>query len=61
MPSKTFRQARMMAQAANDADYAASRGLSQEVARQFHEEDKKEGVFVAPDGTVIEPPINPWE
>ncbi|MET0668285.1 MAG: hypothetical protein ABWZ01_07245 [Methyloceanibacter sp.] len=40
MPSKSPRQARLMAAAAHDPAVAAKLGLSQETAKEWHEADK---------------------
>ena len=40
MPSKSSRQARTMAAAANNPDFARRVGIPQSVAREFHEADK---------------------
>lgn len=43
--SKSWRQARMMARAAGDAEYAAQRGVPQETAQEFHDADLEAGIF----------------
>jgi hypothetical protein len=40
MPSKSTAQRRFMAAASHNADFAAKVGISQAVAREFHEKDK---------------------
>lgn len=40
MPSKSTAQRRFMAAAAHNADFAAKVGISQAVAREFHDHDK---------------------
>jgi len=45
MASKSQAQATMMAKAAHDSEYAASRNLSQEVAKDFHKADVDEDNF----------------
>lgn len=41
MPSKTKKQARTMAAAANDPAFAKKVGIPQKVAQEFHAADKK--------------------
>ena len=41
MPSKSAKQKRFMAAAAHNAEFAAEAGISQTVAREFHEADKR--------------------
>ena len=41
MPSKTAKQARTMAGAANNPAFARRMGIPQSVARDFHEADKR--------------------
>ena len=43
MPSKSKKQRRFMAAAAHDKDFAKKAGISQSVAKEFHEADKKRG------------------
>ena len=45
MPSKSRKQARFMAAAAKNPDFAKKAGISQSVAREFHEADKTRGVL----------------
>lgn len=40
MPSRTAKQRRFMSAAAHSADFAAKVGISQAVAREFHEHDR---------------------
>ena len=39
MPSKSLRQARLMAAAAHDEDFAKKAGVSQDVAKEFNQSD----------------------
>jgi len=41
MPSKSKKQARFMAAAAHDKKFAKKAGISQKVAREFHNADKR--------------------
>ena len=42
MPSKSEKQKRTMAAAAHDEEFAEKVGIPQDVAKEFHEADKKE-------------------
>jgi hypothetical protein len=44
MPSKTPKQRRFMAAAANSPKFAKKVGISQKVAREFHSADKSRNV-----------------
>lgn len=41
MPSKSEKQKRFMAAAANDPKFAKEAGIKRSVAKEFHEKDKK--------------------
>ncbi len=41
MPSKTKKQRKLMAAAAHDKDFAKRAGVSQKVAKEFNQADKK--------------------
>jgi len=53
MPSKSWKQARMMAKAAADEEYASKRGVPQHVAQDFNREDLEAGIFFDPRGNLI--------
>lgn len=48
MPSKSHKQAVMMARAAHDPAYAKQRGISQKVAKEFNAADQKTGILKKP-------------
>lgn len=43
MPSVSKRQAHLMAAAAHDPEFAKAHGISQKVAREFNQADKRAG------------------
>lgn len=45
MPSKSKKQARLMAAAAHDPEFAKSAGVPQSVAKEFNTADKKTGIL----------------
>ena len=45
MPSKSKRQAQLMAAAAHDPEFAKSAGVPQSVAKEFNAADKKAGIL----------------
>lgn len=45
MPSKSPKQARFMAAAANNPDFARRAGISIDTAREFHNADKGVGIL----------------
>jgi hypothetical protein len=45
MPSKSAKQARFMAAAAHDPEFAARVGIPQSVAREFNQADKSSGAL----------------
>lgn len=45
MPSKTAKQARMMAAAAHDPKFAKKVGIPQKVAREYNQADKGRGIL----------------
>lgn len=45
MPSKSPAQARLMAAAAHDPDFARRAGVSQNVAKEFNQADKGTGIL----------------
>lgn len=46
MPSKSAKQARTMAAAAHDLEFAAHMGIPQEVAREYSAADRKGGGLI---------------
>lgn len=56
MPSKSWKQARMMEKAAKDPEYAISRGVPVDVAKNQHAEDLSEGVYFDADDQLIPDP-----
>jgi len=45
MPSKSKKQARLMAAAAHDPSFASRVGVPQKVAKEFNRADKKTGIL----------------
>ena len=45
MPSRSKKQARLMAAAAHDPEFAKSAGVPQSVAKEFNAADKKTGIL----------------
>lgn len=45
MPSKSKKQARFMAAAANNPEFAKKAGISQSTAKEYHDKDKKSGML----------------
>jgi len=45
MPSKSLKQARLMAAAAHDPAFAKKVGIPQSVAREFNQADKRTGIL----------------
>ncbi len=48
MPSKTKKQARLMAAAAHDPSFAKKVGAPQKVAKEFNQADKGTGILSGP-------------
>lgn len=53
MPSKSWRQARLMAKAAADPDYAEERNIPQHVAQEFTDDDRRNMVYFDDRGNLI--------
>lgn len=50
MPSKSTKQARLMAVAAHDREFARKAGVPQKVAKEFNRADQKSGALRRPQG-----------